>query len=48
MYDRILDLSHLIPSISPWSVWDLPWSLWQGYKAMVDAWRDAQKEARNG
>ena len=45
MYGRLLDLTHLIPSISPWNVWDLPWSLWLGYAAMVDGWREAQREA---
>ena len=42
VYARLLDLTHLIPSISPWNVWDLPWSLWLGYAAMVDGWREAQ------
>lgn len=45
MHERLIDLTHLIPSVSPWNVWDLPWSLWQGYAAMVDAYRDAQREA---
>ena len=45
VYGRLLDLTHLIPSISPWNVWDLPWSLWLGYAAMVDGWREAQREA---
>lgn len=44
VYDRILDLTHLIPSISPWNVWDLPWSLWLGYRAMVDEWRQKVRE----
>jgi len=45
VYGRLLDLTHLIPSISPWNVWDLPWSLWLGYAAMVDGWREAQRES---
>ena len=45
VYGRILALTHIVPSISPWNVWDLPWSLWLAYAAMADAWTEEQRKA---
>lgn len=42
MAQRIVLLSHLVPSISWESVWRLPWWLWQGYAAFVDQWISAR------
>lgn len=45
VHARILTLTHIVPSISPWNVWDLPWSLWLAYAAMADAWTAEQRKA---
>lgn len=45
VHARILTLTRLIPSISPFNVWDLPWSMWLAYAAMVDAYTDEQRKA---
>ena len=45
VHSRILTITHLIPSLSPFNVWDLPWSLWLAYAAMADAWTDEQRKA---
>lgn len=29
-------LTTLVPSISPWNVWDLSWRLWLAYREYVD------------
>ena len=45
MHGRIIDLSLLVPSISWWSVWTLPYYVWLGYAQMIDSRR---KEATRG
>lgn len=46
MNSRLLDLTILVPSISPWNVWDLPLWLWRGYEKYIDNER-ANARARN-
>lgn len=36
MYSRLVALTYLVSSISPWNVWDLPWFQWVAYAAFVD------------
>ena len=45
VYARILDLTHLIPSISPWNVWDLPVHMWRVFARMTDEWIEQQRKA---
>lgn len=45
---RIVHLSHLVPSVSWWSVWDLPWFVWIGYAALVDQWRAGRRVSSEG
>jgi hypothetical protein len=45
---RIVDLSHLVASVSWWTVWDLPWCVWLGYAALVDQRRRALSERGAG
>lgn len=41
--ERIVILSHLVPSVSWWTVWTLPFYVWAGYAAFVDAWLSDRK-----
>lgn len=43
MLSRLVTLTHLVPSLSYWAVWDLPLSVCRAYLAMVDDWIAARK-----
>lgn len=52
MFSRVIDLSLIVPSITPLNVWDLPLWAWRSYAAVVDDQREksrrAEQEARRG
>jgi hypothetical protein len=41
---RLILLSHLVPSISAWSVWDLPLWAWRGYAHFHDEYIRSREE----
>lgn len=51
MNARIVVVSHVWPGITPWTVWDLPWHMWESYARAADAWLEArtnQEGSRRG
>lgn len=46
MYDRAIDLSLLVPSVTVWNVFDLPLWAWRSYKSYVDRERRKAAERR--
>ncbi len=47
VYARIVTTSHVWPGITPFNVWDLPWSLWESYARSTDDWIEEQKRGRH-
>jgi hypothetical protein len=48
VYEYSLDLSLLVPSLTPTTVWDLPLWAWRGYVQVVKAHRDEMRKQREG
>lgn len=48
MHSRIILLTHIIPTLSVWNVWDLPLWSWLSYRQFHDAYVKNMKEGGNG
>lgn len=48
MYFRLVILTHLVPSISRWNIWNLPWAEWLAYATFVDQWMQQQRKGVPG
>ncbi len=48
VYEYSLDLSLLVSSLTPVTVWDLPLWAWRGYVQVVKAHRDEMRKQREG